>query len=51
MSCIHKEAIATMPITDLLVFHSGHHLLLFLMYGVKMIEEVYVWVPAVCQMV
>jgi hypothetical protein len=55
MGCIHKYAVAAMPIIMLLlhvhVCHTrGHHLSL-VMNGVKVTEEAYVWVLAVCQMV
>jgi hypothetical protein len=54
MECIHKEAIAAVPLIILLlhvhICHRGHHLSL-VMNVVKVTEEAHVQVPAVCQMV
>jgi hypothetical protein len=54
MECLHKYAVAVMPIIILLLHvnlcHIGHHLSL-VMNGVKVTEEAHVWVLAVCHMV
>jgi hypothetical protein len=55
MACIHKNAIAAIPIIILLlhdpICYRGHHLSLVMNVAKVTEEEAHVQVPAVCQMV